>query len=65
MEVTLEEGLWPIELLLRGIGGQICKSKRKTSLRNVINAKSSLLAFTSLRNSLIQYPVRGRLPNVG
>ena len=65
MEVTREEGLWPIEPLLRGIGGQICKSKRKTSLRNVINAKSSLLAFTSLRNSLIQYPVRGRLPNVG
>ena len=54
-----------IEPLLRGIGGQICKSKCKTSLRNVINAKSLLLASTNLGNSLIQYPVCGRLSSKG
>ena len=60
-EVTQEEDLYLIELSHKAIGGRTCKKKHKSMERSVINAKDSHQTYTNREESLIPYPVLGRL----
>ncbi|XP_075649774.1 uncharacterized protein LOC142620260 [Castanea sativa] len=48
MEVIREQGLYLIELLLKGIGGQICREKHKIKRGSVANVRDNGLQFDSM-----------------
>ena len=50
-------------VLLKAIGGQICRGKLKNTSRSVTSASGSLWAYTNQGEFLIRYPVRGHLLN--
>ena len=62
-EVTQEEDLYLIGLLLKDTGGQACKRRHKNMLGNVISVRDSCQTFTSLEGFLILFPALGLLLN--
>lgn len=63
MVVTSGEDSCHIGLLLRNIGGLICRSFLRNLSKNVINAKSMLRIFISRKGSLTLSLAFGLLPN--
>ena len=63
MGVKWEGGLLQIEPWPKDIGGQACKSRHKSFLRSVTNAKYSLLPSISLEEFLIRCLVLGHFPS--
>ena len=61
MEVIWGVDRYHIELLLKGIDGLVCKKRRKSMLKSVINARNLLQTFISLGVYLILYLVHGHL----
>ena len=61
VEVIHEEDHCLTELLPKGIGGQTCKKRRRSMLRNAINVKGLRLIFTNLEGFSILFLVRGLL----
>ena len=62
-EVTQEEDLYLIGLLLKDTGGQACKRRHKNMLGNVISVRDSRQTFTRLEELLIIFPALGLLLN--
>ena len=52
MEVIQEEDPYLIGLLPKDIGGQACKKRRMSMLRNAINVRGLRLIFTNLEGVL-------------
>ena len=65
VEVIREEGPYHTGPLLKDIGGQICKRKRKSMLENVTSVRDSLQTSTSLEEFLTLCPALGLLLNEG
>ena len=61
VEVTRGEGPYLTGPLLKDIGGQICRRKRRSMLENVTNVRDSLQTSTSLEEFLILFPAFGLL----
>ena len=49
--VILGVGLYHIELLPKGIGGQACRRLLKSMLKNVISVRDTSRTFTNLEGS--------------
>ena len=62
-EVTQEEDLYLIGLLLKDTGGQACKRRHKNMLGNVISVRDSRQTFTRLEELFILFPALGLLLN--
>ena len=65
VEVIQEEGPYRTGPLLKNIGGQICRRKRKNMLENVTSVKGSLQTSTNSEEPLTLYPALGLLLNGG
>ena len=63
MEAIQEADLYLIELLLRAIGGRICRKKYKNMWGSVINAKDLHQIYINWEESLTPYPALGHLLN--
>ena len=63
VEVIQEEDPCRTELLPKDIGGQTCKKRRRSMLRNAINVRGLRLIFTSLEGFSTLFLVRGPLLN--
>ena len=63
VEVTQEEDLYLIGLLLRNTDGQACKMRHRNMSRNVISFKDLRRTFTSLEEFSILFPALGHLLN--
>ena len=61
VEVTQEEDLYLTEPLLKDTGGQECKRKHKSMLKNVINVRDSRQTFINLEEFLILFLALGLL----
>ena len=62
-EVTQEEDLYLIGLLLKDTGGQACKRRHKNMLGNVISVRDLRQTFTSLEEFSILFPALDLLLN--
>ena len=65
VEVIQGGGPYHTRPLLKDIGGQICRKKRKSMLENVTSVKGSPQTSTSLEEFLTLYPTLGLLLNRG
>ena len=65
VEVIQEEGPYRTGPLLKDIGGQTCRRKRRNTLENVISVKGTLQISTSLEEFLTLCPDLGPLLNGG
>ena len=65
MEVIRGEGPYHIGPLLKDIGGQICRRKRRSMLENVTSVRGLLQTSTSLEEFLTLCPALGLLLNGG
>ena len=63
MGVTQGEDPYLVGLLLRDIGGQVCKRRHRNMLRNVISVKDLCRIFTSLKEFPILLLALGCLLN--
>ena len=63
VEVIQEEDLYLTGLLPKDIGGQTCKKRCRSMLRNAINVRGLCLIFTSLKGFSTLFLVRGLLLN--
>ena len=63
VEAILVVGPWHIELLLKAIGGQICRERLWNTLESVINANGLRRAYTNQGEFLIRYLAHGHLLN--
>ena len=65
VEVIQGEGPYHTGPLLKNIGGQICRRKRRIMLKNATSVKGSLRTSTSLEEFLTFCPALGLLLNGG
>jgi len=63
VEVIQEVCRCHIELLLKGIGGEVCRKKYKSMLKNVISAKNLLRTFINQEGYSVHCLVHGYLLN--
>jgi len=65
VEAIREEGLYHVEPSRKGIGGQICGRKRRSTLGNAISVKDMLQISINLEEFLTLSLALGLLPSGG